>query len=65
MVGVNGSNIRFSSASLCTLHVEYAEQRLKYSILCIFIPVYVYSNLNMNMFLSNTGFTGRNTAFIL
>jgi len=27
------------------LHVEYAEQRLKYGILFIFSPVYEYSNL--------------------
>ena len=46
------------------LHVEYAERRINYGILFIFSPFYEYRTLNVNMVLSNTGFTRRNTVFL-
>ena len=48
-----------------TLHVEYAERRIQYGILFISIARFMNTvKLNMNMFLSSTGFTARNTLFI-
>jgi len=47
-----------------TLHVEYAERKIKYSILFMFSPFSEYSNLEYVHVLSNTGFTRQNALFI-
>ena len=50
-------------ASTTSLHVEYAEQRMKYSILFLSSLFTNTFFLNMLVFLSNIGLTRRNTVF--